>query len=89
MANDEKAGNAEQSRNLPKFNKIDIESKWPITFSVGVVTYIETKENIDDVIGLADRIMYKVKNAGKNSMSHEVVGSPGSAFGSYFENTLN
>ena len=77
------------AKKLSQQLKIDIENKWPITFSVGVVTHNKTNGNIDDVIGLADRIMYKVKNAGKNSMRHEVVGLPESVFGSDFENTLN
>jgi diguanylate cyclase (GGDEF)-like protein len=69
--------------------KVDVEKRWPITFSVGVVTYNKTDGNIDNVIGLADQIMYKVKKTGKNAMSHEVVGSPKSLFDFDFENRPN
>jgi diguanylate cyclase (GGDEF)-like protein len=69
--------------------QLDIENTWPITFSLGLVTYNQTNGNINDVIGLADRHMYKVKNAGKNSMSHETVRSAESVFGPDFGNNLN
>jgi len=73
------------AKKLSQQLKIDIEGKWPITFSLGLATYNQTNGNIDDVIGLADMNMYKVKNGGKNSMSHEVVGLPRSVVDSDVE----
>jgi PleD family two-component response regulator len=45
---------------------------WKITFSMGVVTYIKSANTFDEVIGMADRLMYDAKNAGKNRIRHEI-----------------
>jgi len=44
---------------------------WPITLSIGVVTYLRAPSVIDDVIRSADRLMYKVKKSGKDNLLHE------------------
>lgn len=60
------------------------ENNWPVTFSVGVVTYhcpFESLEQIvlEHIIKAADNLMYEVKNAGKNSVLYrEVKESEGS-----------
>ena len=41
---------------------------WAVTFSIGVMTYVEAPENTDEVIKLADHLMYEVKRNGKNSV---------------------
>jgi len=46
--------------------------KWPITFSIGVVTYLEPLANIREMVRKADELMYQVKKSGKNSISHIV-----------------
>jgi diguanylate cyclase (GGDEF)-like protein len=46
---------------------------WKITFSMGVVTYIKSANTSDEVIGMADRLMYDAKNAGKNMIRHEIL----------------
>jgi diguanylate cyclase (GGDEF)-like protein len=46
---------------------------WKITFSMGVVTYIKSVNTSDEVIGMADRLMYDAKNAGKNRIRHEIL----------------
>ncbi len=46
---------------------------WKITFSMGVVTYIKSANTSDEVIGMADRLMYDAKNAGKNRIRHEIL----------------
>lgn len=40
---------------------------WKVTFSIGVLTYVESPETVDEVIKLADDLMYEVKKNGKNS----------------------
>lgn len=45
---------------------------WSVTFSIGVMTYIEAPENVDEVIKLADHLMYEVKRNGKNSVKFGV-----------------
>lgn len=42
--------------------------------SLGAVTYLSALHPVEEMIGATDRIMYKVKNAGKNSITHESVG---------------
>jgi diguanylate cyclase (GGDEF)-like protein len=44
------------------------QEKWPITFSIGVVTYFSPKVTIVDMIKKADKLMYTVKNSGKNKV---------------------
>ena len=51
-----------------------VEKRWPVTFSIGMVTYLKSPATIDEVIGLADRLMYKAKESSKDAMYREVVG---------------
>jgi diguanylate cyclase (GGDEF)-like protein len=41
--------------------KMAVESRWPVSFSMGMVTYLKSPATIDEVIGRADRLMYEVK----------------------------
>ena len=54
--------------------KNDVESRWPITFSMGLVTYLKSPKTIDEVIDRADRLMYEVKEKSKDDLRYEVVG---------------
>jgi diguanylate cyclase (GGDEF)-like protein len=54
--------------------KKEVESRWPITFSMGLVTYLQSPATIDEVIGRADRLMYEVKEKYKDDLRYEVVG---------------
>lgn len=45
---------------------------WPVTFSIGVVTYNEVMESSRDMIKKVDDLMYKVKKSGKNNIYHIV-----------------
>lgn len=45
---------------------------WGVTFSIGVVTYVEAPENVDELIKLVDNLMYEVKRNGKNSVKFGV-----------------
>jgi diguanylate cyclase (GGDEF)-like protein len=47
---------------------------WPVSFSIGAVTYTQAPATVDDVIHYADELMYRVKHAGKNSLLHQVIG---------------
>jgi diguanylate cyclase (GGDEF)-like protein len=46
---------------------------WPITLSVGAVTADNADITIDEMMHLSDKLMYAVKNDGKNGMKHELV----------------
>ena len=47
--------------------------RWPVTFSVGGVTFLAPPENIDEMIKRADEVMYSVKQSGKNHLRQEEV----------------
>ncbi len=42
-----------------------VDGKWPVTQSVGVVTFLDTPHSFDDMIHLADQLMYDGKHAGR------------------------
>lgn len=49
----------------------EMESEgWAVTFSIGVSTYIEPPQNADEIIKLADNLMYEVKRNGKDSAKY-------------------
>ena len=46
---------------------------WPVTFSVGVVTFLNAPESVDQMVQRADEIMYSVKQTGKNHLRQEEI----------------
>ena len=49
------------------------QHRWPVTFSIGGVTFLSPPENIDEMIKRADEVMYSVKQSGKNHLRQEEV----------------
>jgi len=49
------------------------QHRWPVTFSIGGVTFLVPPENIDEMIKRADEVMYSVKQSGKNHLRQEEV----------------
>lgn len=47
------------------------EHGWPVTMSIGAVTYLNAPTAADEVIKSADNLMYSVKSSGKNNIKHE------------------
>jgi diguanylate cyclase (GGDEF)-like protein len=47
-----------------------LRNGWMVTFSMGVVTYKEVPNTVDDILKIADRAMYTVKTAGKNGVNY-------------------
>jgi diguanylate cyclase (GGDEF)-like protein len=47
--------------------------EWPVTFSIGVVTFRTPPDSVDGMIRAADAFMYSVKHAGKNSIKHREI----------------
>jgi diguanylate cyclase (GGDEF)-like protein len=43
-------------------------NQWEVTFSIGVTTLQETSLSLDEVIHLADQLMYSAKSEGKNKI---------------------
>jgi diguanylate cyclase (GGDEF)-like protein len=46
---------------------------WPVSFSVGLVTYYSAPLCVDEMLKKADGLMYAVKSQGKNAFRHEIV----------------
>lgn len=46
--------------------------QWDVTFSIGAVTFLTSPLSANEAIGLVDRLMYSVKNNGKNSVRFAV-----------------
>ncbi len=53
-------------------------NRWDVTFSIGVTTYLIPPSSVDEMLANPDRLMYQVKQSGKNSLKHEVVSHSGS-----------
>jgi diguanylate cyclase (GGDEF)-like protein len=47
------------------------KENWAVTFSMGVLTCIKVPETVDELISVADSLMYEVKKSGKNSVKYE------------------
>lgn len=58
------------SNMLQKLSKKMLENKWPITFSIGVLTVKAPQISVDQILGMADKMMYSVKNNGKNNVKY-------------------
>lgn len=46
--------------------------KWPVTFSVGMVTFETMPADIKEAMKVADELMYSVKNFAKNDVSYKI-----------------
>ena len=44
------------------------EHHWPVTFSIGILTCDKPPSSVDEMVGLADRLMYAAKKSGKNAI---------------------
>jgi diguanylate cyclase (GGDEF)-like protein len=56
------------------------KKKWPLTLSVGAMTFLRPLRDIDAMVQCADRLMYEAKHAGKNRIVHRVIeGGDGAA----------
>jgi diguanylate cyclase (GGDEF)-like protein len=47
------------------------KNKWPVTCSIGAVTFLQVPDNVQEAIKLADNLMYTVKKSGKNAIAQE------------------
>ena len=48
---------------------------WPATFSMGAVTFLSPPVSVDEMIDLADQLMYEAKRGGKDHLRFAVVDS--------------
>jgi PleD family two-component response regulator len=49
---------------------------WPVTFSIGVVTFASPPRTVDEMIRMVDGLMYSAKSKGKNMIMHEAWSEP-------------
>jgi diguanylate cyclase (GGDEF)-like protein len=52
------------------------ENGWPVTFSIGAITFVDLPESVDEMLQKTDRLMYSAKKSGRNRIIHEVTGEP-------------
>lgn len=43
------------------------EGSWPVRFSIGLVTFVEPPESVDELLSQADRLMYSAKRSGQQT----------------------
>ncbi len=64
---------------LRKIRKINLDIMkshgWPVTLSIGVVTFARPPSTVDETLRKADRMMYAAKNNGKDGIRYEVYGT--------------
>jgi diguanylate cyclase (GGDEF)-like protein len=49
------------------------KNNWPVTTSIGVVSYLKSPQSVDEMIKKADLLMYSAKSGGKNTIKQTVV----------------
>ena len=66
---------------LQKIQKINLDLMrrhgWPVTLSIGVVTFTSPPSTVDETLRISDQLMYNAKNNGKNNIQYEVFGTRG------------
>ena len=69
----------DQESAMPLLSKLHAElvtamqnHAWPVTFSLGAVTFISAMESSRDMVKQVDDLMYEAKKAGKNSIRHRI-----------------
>jgi diguanylate cyclase (GGDEF)-like protein len=56
-----------------KLLKLMQKNNWPVTFSIGAVTFENPPDSVKQVINAADVQMYNAKNNGKNRIHYKVI----------------
>ena len=59
------------SRLLDQFNRAMEKHEWPVSLSMGAMTFLKIPNTIDEIIHAADELMYKAKQGGKNQTRFE------------------
>ncbi len=49
------------------------KNEWPVTFSIGVVTFLLPPNSVEEMTRKADHLLFAAKNSGKNMVKHEIV----------------
>ena len=46
------------------------QSNWPVTFSIGVLTCIDSPDTPEEILRMVDELMYSVKHGSKNAIKY-------------------
>ena len=65
-----------------KLLEIVRDNGWPVTFSIGVATFINPPDKIDEMIDAADAQMYFAKQDGKNRTRYKIIAEENKTFSS-------
>ena len=77
---DDAAAKAVVTRVRQRIAEVVERGRWPISFSIGIVTWTTPPRTVDFMLKHADATMYAVKNEGKNRVAHlKLSGEPASA----------
>ena len=49
-----------------ELERVAVDHNWPIGFSIGVALFTNAPSNLDEALKIADGLMYRVKQSGKN-----------------------
>jgi len=64
---------------MQKVQKINLDIMqrhgWPVTLSIGVVTFMSPPSTVDETLRISDQLMYDAKNNGKNNIRYDVLGT--------------
>jgi diguanylate cyclase (GGDEF)-like protein len=64
---------------MQKVQKINLDIMrrhgWPVTLSIGVVTFTSSPSTVDETLRIADWLMYTAKKSGKNGIQCEIFGT--------------
>jgi diguanylate cyclase (GGDEF)-like protein len=52
------------------------EHRWPVSFSIGAITFVSPPDSAGDLMQKADALMYSVKKSTKDAVRHEVFTGP-------------
>ncbi len=56
-----------------ELNRQITEKGYPVTLSMGAITYYKLPDSVDEMIKQTDELMYRAKKEGKNQIIHELV----------------
>jgi diguanylate cyclase (GGDEF)-like protein len=45
------------------------KNNWSVTFSIGVLTFLDAPPSVDEMLNMVDKLMYSVKNRGKDDIT--------------------
>jgi len=49
------------------------KNNWPVSLSIGIVSFLSNTSELDSLLYKADELMYKVKNTTKNGIVHQYI----------------